>query len=374
MPPDSSSRDRQPNLPRGLRLGSGRLSRGRFREHLHRHRLTLTVLLSLLLHGAGLFVLDVGLRPSPGRLAAAQPPARDPLRFEFVETPESAAVEEARDVDSSLASDRNTRSQEPDPNPDRAVTGSPRISQDGESHDLRPMGTAPQRGMPSPPTSPPSQANRPSRPSPSSVPEEAQRPVERERPRRGIDIQPEPVPDAPPPEQANPERRPPTAPGPENRPSPSAPPAEEAVPPTAFQLGDTFRPGRPSPTQAEQDLLARAEAEGEFSFEATEHFFAEYFLRMRREIETTWTLLLMSRFQGEEPSRAVLEFLVRADGSIAGPATLTAEGDELFPLVCSAAIRNAAPSFGPVPYDAVPQLPESAKGLPLRVRVSFKYQ
>jgi len=145
------------------------------------------------------------------------------------------------------------------------------------------------------------------------------------------------------------------------------------TPPTAFQIGETFQPGKPSLSPLEQDLLARAEAEGEISFEATQHFFAGYFLRMRQKIENTWVLLLSSRYKRMGPSRAVLDFLVMPDGAVRALTPLSSEGDELFPLVCGLAVRNSGP-FDPVPYDALPQLPEAVRDLPLRVRVSFNYQ
>lgn len=376
MSPDSRNPVPPPRSSRLSRLAAWGSVPGR---ELRRHPLAITLLLSLLFHGGGLLVLGYGLQPTRLTAVAAQPET-DPLRFELVETSESAEVEEPRDSDSRMFSDRNTRSQERRPDPDLPRTDSPRITQDGEGHDLRPVGTAPRLGAPSPPTAPPSAASRPSRPAPSS-PAQAPRepsedPREPSRERSGIQVRSEPVPEAPPPdppqEETAPET-PPRPPQPQSRPSPAAPPARETAPPTAFQLGETFRPGKPSLSPVEEDLLARAEAEGEMSFEATQHFFAEYFLRMRREIETTWTLLLTSRYKKMDPSRAVFDFLVRPDGTLDGLSPLGAEGDELFPLVCGLAVRNSAP-FGPVPYETVPQLPESARRLPLRVRVTFNYQ
>ena len=368
--------------PSGLRLSGLAAWGGGLGRGLRRHPLALTLLLSLLFHGGGLLVLGYGMEPTRLTAVAAQPET-DPLRFELIETSESAEVQEPRDSDSRLFSDRNTRSQERRPAPDRPRTDSPRITQDGDSHDLRPVGTAPRLGAPSPPTAPPSAASRPSRPAPSSPAREPREPTEpsREpsRERSGIQVPSEPVREAPPPdppqEETAPETPPhrPQPPRPQSRPSPAAPPAQETAPPTAFQLGETFRPGKPSLTPAEEDLLARAEAEGELSFEATRHFFADYFLRMRREIETTWTLLLTSRYKKMDPSRAVFDFLVRPDGTLEALSPLAVEGDELFPLVCGLAVRNSAP-FGPVPYEAVPRLPESARRLPLRVRVTFNYQ
>lgn len=380
MPPDphSSAPDRPGSRLSGLAVRAARRGSGLGRE-LRRRPLALTLLLSLLVHGGGLFVLGYGLQPTRLTAVSAQPET-DPLRFEIVETPESAEVEEPRESDSRRFSNRDTRSQERRSDPDLPRTDSPRIAQDGESHDLRPVGTAPRRGAPSPPTAPPSTASRPSRPSPQSTARPSQETAEPSEQAAaepsGIQVRPEPVPEAPPPDPPREEtaaRTPPSPPQPQSRPSPAAPPAEEAAPPTAFQLGETFRPGKPSPTPAEEELLARAEAEGEFSYQATEHFFADYFLRMRREIENTWVVLLTSRYRKMGPSRAVFDFQVQPDGTLADLSPLSAEGDELFPLVCGLAVRNSAP-FGPVPYEAVPQLPETVHRLPLRVRVTFNYQ
>jgi len=365
------------------------------REQARRHPMAVTVLLSLLLHTGGLAILGVGLRTPQTVVAAAEPETADPLRFELIETSESAEVDEPRNSDSRFISNRNTRSQQRSPDPDLPSTGSPRITQEGEGHDLRQVGTAPQRGLPSPPTAPPAS---PSRASPLSPPSPVQPPREEARPSReparepsrvptGIRVYPEPLPDLPPPErleetreEERPETReqaarptPPSPPRPQTRPTPPSPPADEVTPPTAFQLGDRVQPGRPSLSPVEQDLLARAEAEGEISFEATQHFFADYFLRMRRKIENTWVLLLSSRYKSMSPSHASFEFLVLPDGSVAALSPIGAEGDALFPLVCGLSVRNAGP-FDPVPYDALPQLPDNVRDLPLRVRVNFNYR
>lgn len=339
-------------------------------------------------------ILGYGLQPVDlVAVAAADPDRADPLRFELIETSEAAEVDEPRDSDSPFVSDRNTRSQQRELDPDVPATGAPRIPQEGESHDLRQVGTAPERGLPSPPTAPPSSPSRPSPPLPPSPSSRAQ-PQQEEDPDRepaspptGIQVRPEPIPDALPPERTRDESRdepweepreepietqpaPSSRPRPATPPSPAAPPAEQETPPTAFQLGERVQPGRPSLSPVEQDLLARAEAEGEISFEATKHFFADYYLRIKREIENTWVLLITTRYKSMDPSRASFEFLVLPDGSIAGLRPLGAEGDELFPLVSGLAIRNSAP-FGPVPYEAVARLPASAQSLPLRIQANF---
>lgn len=333
-----------------------------------------------MLHLGGLVFLGFGLRPAQGVVVAVEPEAPNPLRFELIETSEGAEVEEPRTDDSRFVSDRNTRSQEQQPDLDLPVTRSPRItSEEGEGHDLRQVGTAPRLGAPSPATAPPSRPSPPSPPSPTSPAQ----PRERAEPSRepteesaGIQVRPQPVPKAPSPDPLREKTAPqatPTPPRPQTPPTPAAPPAEQVTPPTAFQIGETFRPGKPSLSPLEQDLVARAEAEGEFSFEATQHFFGDYWLRLTRKIENTWVLLLTSRYKRMGPSRAVLDFLVMPDGGVRALTPLSAEGDELFPLVCGLAVRNSGP-FDPVPYDAVPQLPEGARDLPLRIRATFSYQ
>lgn len=377
-----------PPMPRISRSFGSAPALPSLRDQVRRHPMAVTVLLSLLLHTGGLAILGVGLRTSQTVVVAAEPETSDPLRFELIETPESAEVDEPRNPTSGLISNRNTRSQQRSLDPGLPSTGSPRITDPGEGHDLRPVGTAPQRGLPSPPTAPPASASRPSPlspPSPARPPREEARPSGEPTPMpTGVQVRPEPVPDAPPPErreEAREEERretaerpiPPSPPRPRVQPSPPSPPADQGTPPTAFQPGDEVQPGRPSLSPVEQDLLARAEAEGEISFEATQHFFADYFLRMRRKIENTWVVLLSSRYKNMSPSRASFEFLVLPDGSIASLSPLGAEGDELFPLVCGLSVRNAGP-FDPVPYDALPQLPDSVRDLPLRVRVNFNYR
>lgn len=342
---------------------------------LPRTSLTVPVVVSLVLHLLGLLAVGRGWVP----LAVPVPPpepASNPLRFELVETPESAAVEEARDAE--LVSNRDTRSQQPVPDPERAVTRTPDVPREGEGRDLRPTGTAPQLGMPQPPRAPAAQPSRPSRPSPSR-PEDRPTPEAETDTPEGLRVEPRPQ-RAPPPRQepeqrdAEPtERQEPSRPRPESPPSPRVPAADEPVPPTAFQIDEESRRGQPSLSQAEKEMLARAEAAGEYSFEATQHLFADYFLRLRDQIENTWLLLLTSRYTGLDRSRAVVDFLIQPDGTVTALTPQASEGDELFPLVSTLAVRNAAP-FDPVPYDAIPDLPPGARDLPLRVRVTFNYR
>lgn len=380
--PTEPSPPLQPPTPSRRRSPAGSLAGGDPLRDWHRP-LPWALVLSVVVHLALLLGVGAGVRRGTVA-AAADSPERDPLRFELVETPESAATEETRESD--LLSNRTTRSQEPSPERERPVTGSPDLPQRGESHDLRPEGTAPRLG----PTRPPAPAPRaPSRASPPQVRQQAREPTREQLARTessGIQLPEESAPRRPPAAppgdtEPAPEEQRPTAearPGPSRQPRPPRPPAEpsrtEPAPPTAFQLDDSFRPGRPSLTPAEEEALARAEAEGEFSFEATQHFFADYFLHLRREIENTWVLLLMTRYTGLEPSRAVVDFQILPDGSVRGLAVRSGEGDEeIFPLVCTMAVRNAGP-FPPVPYDSIPQLPPEARDLPLRVRVNFNYR
>jgi hypothetical protein len=348
------------------------------RSRTHRPLLAALVL-SLLLHG--LLGLSVGRQwlATDASAAVMPPPRPDPIRFELVETPESAAREEPAE-DSEFFSNRNTRSQQLTPLDDeRPVNRRPDVQGNGETHDLRPVATAPRLGVPDPvvvPPVPPSpQAARPSQPSPETAPRPRETASRRES---SVRLEPQREPELPVPTEAEGEETP--EPRPESRRQPQTP--EAAAPqaprdprdPSAFVTDDRVARGKPSLSAAEQEELARAEALGEFSYEATRHFFADYFFDLKEKVENAWVILLSTRYRNLDPSKAALTFKIYPDGSIRELQVLTAEskGDDLFPLVCSLAVRNTAP-FGPVPYDAMPYLPEGVRGLPLNVRMNFNY-
>jgi hypothetical protein len=96
----------------------------------------------LLLHGILGWTLVEG--HVPGILASEPPtPSPQPLRFELVETPDSALSEQSAD-ESQLFSDKSTRAQDPDESEsEQADNHRPRVLDDGEQKDLRPVAQAP---------------------------------------------------------------------------------------------------------------------------------------------------------------------------------------------------------------------------------------
>lgn len=310
---------------------------------------------------------------------APAPPSAPELRFELVETAESAEREEPA-PDSRFVSDRSTRAQDPFEDDAAEADERPRIPTEGRGRDPRPIAAAPEAGMPSPPTVAAPPSPRPSPPVPPLEETEEREETRRERevprdepedrPRRETEtaVLPPPEereePEAPEPaEQA--ERATPTEP---RRPAPPA--AEPAPPATSLLPSETPRPGRATLSTAERDELARTAETGEFSYEATQHFFAEYFLNLSRRVETTWNLLLLSEHRSRQPSHTVIEFKVNARGEVYDLVIGPSRGDELFPLLSARSIRRAGP-FGPVPYDRIPGLPDELRGLPLQIRITF---
>lgn len=302
-----------------------------------------TVVLSLAVHALLAWTLGYSVRRADAVAVLPPEPQQPRIDFELIDTPESAEVEEA--PDSTFLSNRNTRAR------DRAddappANRRPRIADDGETHDLRAQAAAPNPGVPTPGVAVPS---RPSPPQP-------------------------PVPETPPP-RAEPEdriretQREPAAETPRERREP-VPPSPRADGPEATALvpSPTPSPGKISYNRAEQDLLSKALEEGEFSYEATQSLFADYFLGIKNEVETKWNLLLFGRYSNLDPSRTVIEVLVQPDGTLGEMVVSAREGDELFPVVSSVAIKNSAP-FGPIPYD--PRMPAEARDLPLRIRFHF---
>jgi hypothetical protein len=298
------------------------------------------VVLSLVLHGLTGWSLARDWTVLP---EAAPPPPAAPssprIDFNLVETPESARVETPPE-DPELFSDRDSRSQ--DTAPEGEVTERPRAVTDGEGLEQRVQAAAPE-------VEPWVDAMSSTVAQAYPQPEVTAREVPESRERAEVEV-------AAPVEEPRPRR-------PEQRPAPRTPPAESAAP-----RRDTPRPGAPGFSEAEKAELERALERGEFSYEATQHFFADYYLRMRREVEVTWNLLLSTRYLGLDPSRAVVDFQVLPDGSLGEVHIRTLEGDELFAGACVGSIRRSAP-FGPVPYDA--RLPEETRGLPLHMRYTF---
>lgn len=310
--------------------------------------LWVTVGLSLLVHA--LLALSVGYSVRQAEaVAVARPEPQEPrIDFELIETPESAEMEEA--PESTFLSNRNTRAQDLTEN-GPAANRRPRITEDGEIHDLRAQATAPNPGVPEPGVAVPS---RPSPPQPpvsetsTAEPEETAREA-RERPEREE------------PAETPRERRPPSPPSPQTS-------GQQA---TALAPSPTPQRGKVSYNEAERDLISKAIEQGEFSYEATQSLFADYFLNIKREVETKWNLLLFGRYSNLEPSRTVIEVLVRPDGTLGEMVVSRREGDDLFPVASSVAIKNSAP-FGAIPYD--PRMPEEARNLPLRIRFHFTYR
>lgn len=328
--------------------------------------LWVTVVLSLVVHVLLGLTMGYSVRRADAVAVLPPEPERPRIDFELIDTPESAQVEEA--PESSFLSNRNTRAQ------DRAdgappADRRPRITEDGEVHDLRAQATAPNPGVPQPGVAVPSRPSPPQPPapeSPAAEPEEATREA-RERPRRD-----DAVTVAGAEERLREEEREQPAETPQER-RPPSPPSPRATGPeaTALAPSPTPRQGKISYNQAEKDLISKAIEEGEFSYQATQSLFADYFLSIKHEVETKWNLLLYSRYSNLEPSRTVVDVLILPDGTLGDMAVSLREGDELFPVVSSAAIRNSAP-FGPIPYD--PRMPTEAQSLPLRIRFHFTYR
>lgn len=327
--------------------------------------LWVTVVLSLAVHALLAWTLGYSVRRADAvAVPPPEPPSQPRIDFELIDTPESAEVEEA--PDSTFLSNRNTRAQ------DRAddappANRRPRISDDGETHDLRAQAAAPNPGVPNPGVAVPSRPSPPQPPVPETPP--VDEPEDSARENRQRPEQDDAVTVAGAEEQVREAERDRPAETPRQRREP-VPPSPQADGPEATALvpSPTPSPGKISYNQAEQDLLSKALEEGEFSYEATQSLFADYFLGIKNEVETKWNLLLFSRYSNLEPSRAVIEVLVQPDGTLGEMVVSARDGDELFPVVSSVAIKNSAP-FGPIPYD--PRMPAEARELPLRIRFHF---
>ena len=95
------------------------------------------------------------------------------------------------------------------------------------------------------------------------------------------------------------------------------------------------------------------EGEGILNFEAMEHEIAPYLMEIRRRVEARWRNAMSLRYQGTQPTRAVIECVIQPDGSLAYARVLDAGNTLNFAPISRQAIEEAAP-FPPFPFEPPP--------------------
>jgi len=313
----------------------------------------ISLLLSTLIHLGAFIALGheavtskVMTSPKP-LLARTSPPKV--VRFELVETPDSAKLAESP-KNANLFSDKNTRAQDMFQG-DKKLKDAPRMEGKHEdSKDTRQRATV--VAPPEPPAKKPEPAEEPDRreterPAPEQAKEEVpEKPVEPKEPEEKILFAAEPVKK----EVVQLAKKEPVA----------------AMPPTMSP------PAMIMSAASSKNADADAQITGELSFAASRHFFGEYLLKMKQQIERQWISRLVSRYTGVKSSQAVIDFKIQPDGSISDVVINSSEGDPYFPVLCVTSIHDAQP-FDKIPYADIDGLPQDFSNKPLNIRFTFRY-
>ena len=128
-----------------------------------------------------------------------------------------------------------------------------------------------------------------------------------------------------------------------------------------------------TPTQAERarlfkNLQSEAEELGVPSFATRKHEIVTYLKKMRLQVFEAWFPLISMKTGAMPDSRVVLEFKIKQSGEVKDIRVTSFEGSRVFPDICMAAIRKAAP-FEEVPLE----LPGFLKDHALNIKFSFYF-
>jgi outer membrane biosynthesis protein TonB len=129
----------------------------------------------------------------------------------------------------------------------------------------------------------------------------------------------------------------------------------------AAPLPDQAREGR----AREYDSVSR---EGMTNFDAIESDIAPYLKEIRRRVERGWNEVLLTRYTGTRPVRAVIDCAISPDGKLVRAEAADVHGDRVFAALCRMAVEKAAP-FGPFPFD----VPDMYRGKNLEIRWTFSF-
>lgn len=186
-----------------------------------------------------------------------------------------------------------------------------------------------------------------------------------------------PTPPAPPPQQ-------PPAPAPvrSERNLPEAP--REAAPHETFQekaeespeSEERMQVAQAMP-QAAQTALPRASkgrvhdavrGQGFAGFEAMSSEIAPYLKEVRRRVELRWNEMLLMRYSGTKPVKAIIDCAIASDGRLVSVEVVGIPEDPVYAALCRQAIELAGP-FGPFPF----HVPEMYLEKNLEIRWTFSF-
>jgi len=279
------------------------------------------------------------------------------VRFELVETPDSAKVD-AAPKSARLMSDKNTRAQDLFQSEKKLPDAPHMEGKNPDARDTRPQMISPpetprQAQKPAPPAKPAEPVRQPEKQPPAKEPAETKKDA-----KIGVSIEPEPL------QQAKME--------------PDLDTAKKEVIQLAKKSADVSMPVAPAQSSrvvsaaSPRNTNADAEITGELSYAASRHFFGEYLLAMKQAVERQWISRLVTKYTGLVVSKAVIDFKIQPDGRVTDMSVNSSEGDPYFPLVCVSSINDAQP-FGPIPYSQAVGLPEEFMNKPLNIRFTFQY-
>jgi hypothetical protein len=108
--------------------------------------------------------------------------------------------------------------------------------------------------------------------------------------------------------------------------------------------------------------------QGFAGFEAMQSEIAPYLKEVRRRVELRWNEMLLMRYSGTKPVKAIIDCAIAPDGSLASVEVVGVPEDPVYAALCRQAITLAGP-FGPFPF----QVPEMYREKNLEIRWTFSF-
>lgn len=143
--------------------------------------------------------------------------------------------------------------------------------------------------------------------------------------------------------------------------SPAADAPQEA-PNDRPQAEDRLQFAKATPAGLQDETPARARSrvqnaikdKGFTNFPALEDEIAPYLKEIRNRVERQWKHMLLTKYSGTSPTKAVIDCAISADGKLVTVTIAGAPGDRIYAALCKEAVEKAGP-FAPFPFE-VPDL------------------
>ena len=125
-------------------------------------------------------------------------------------------------------------------------------------------------------------------------------------------------------------------------------------------------PQRPSPgTSRDRAGVSR---QGVTNFDAIQNEIAPYLKHVRQLVERRWNEMLYTRYSGTSPVTAVIDCAINPQGELVSVTVVGPDGDRLYSALCKDAVRRAGP-FGPFPFE----VPDIYRDKNLEIRWTFNF-